>query len=159
MDVLPSLLTLLIKGIMAEENGNDKSLLNVDARRSASLWRYCYDGKSKLYYAERIKLLDICLHYYRHACGHDVCNVACDQISSKGIGNGISMIIFAGIVSSLPNKLFQLTQNWFSDKVDKAVNNYLSVSNLEFMYLVSSPLLVLLPLLKRVNVKFRATRG
>ena len=27
-----------------------------------------------------------------------------DQISVKGIGNGISMIIFAGIVCSLPNQ-------------------------------------------------------
>ena len=28
-----------------------------------------------------------------------------DQITSKGIGNGISMLIFAGIVSSLPNQI------------------------------------------------------
>lgn len=39
-----------------------------------------------------------------------------DQITSKGIGNGLSMIIFAGIVSELPSsisKLFVLTK--FSD--------------------------------------------
>jgi len=40
-----------------------------------------------------------------------------DQISSKGIGNGISMIIFAGIVSSLPQQIIRAYQNWLSDKV------------------------------------------
>ena len=35
-----------------------------------------------------------------------------DQISVKGIGNGISMIIFAGIVSSLPNQMVTAWQNW-----------------------------------------------
>ena len=34
-----------------------------------------------------------------------------DQISVKGIGNGISMIIFAGIVSSLPS---QMVTAWFT---------------------------------------------
>lgn len=40
-----------------------------------------------------------------------------DQISTKGIGNGISMIIFAGIVSSLPNQIISAYKNWLSDKV------------------------------------------
>ena len=35
-----------------------------------------------------------------------------DQISVKGIGNGISMIIFAGIVCSLPNQMVTAWQNW-----------------------------------------------
>ena len=35
-----------------------------------------------------------------------------DQISVKGIGNGISMIIFAGIVSSLPIKITQAFSKW-----------------------------------------------
>ena len=35
-----------------------------------------------------------------------------DQISVKGIGNGISMIIFAGIVSSLPNQMVTAWQTW-----------------------------------------------
>ncbi len=35
-----------------------------------------------------------------------------DQISSKGIGNGISMIIFAGIVSSLPTQIYQAYATW-----------------------------------------------
>lgn len=35
-----------------------------------------------------------------------------DQISVKGIGNGISMIIFAGIVSSLPNQIVTAFQKW-----------------------------------------------
>ena len=35
-----------------------------------------------------------------------------DQISTKGIGNGISMIIFAGIVSSLPSQMVNAWVNW-----------------------------------------------
>ena len=35
-----------------------------------------------------------------------------DQISTKGIGNGISMIIFAGIVSSLPSQIGTAFATW-----------------------------------------------
>jgi len=35
-----------------------------------------------------------------------------DQISTKGIGNGISMIIFAGIVCSLPSQISTAFQRW-----------------------------------------------
>ncbi len=37
-----------------------------------------------------------------------------DQISTKGIGNGISMIIFAGIVSSLPGQMATAFTTWVS---------------------------------------------
>lgn len=37
-----------------------------------------------------------------------------DQISTKGIGNGISMIIFAGIVSSLPGQMSTAFTTWVS---------------------------------------------
>jgi preprotein translocase subunit SecY len=37
-----------------------------------------------------------------------------DQISTKGIGNGISMIIFAGIVSTLPNQMVTAFGTWVS---------------------------------------------
>ena len=37
-----------------------------------------------------------------------------DQISTKGIGNGISMIIFAGIVSSLPGQMVSAFNMWCS---------------------------------------------
>ncbi|MBO8427656.1 MAG: preprotein translocase subunit SecY [Firmicutes bacterium] len=35
-----------------------------------------------------------------------------DQITSKGIGNGISVIIFAGIVASLPNQIYTGFSEW-----------------------------------------------
>ena len=35
-----------------------------------------------------------------------------DQITSKGIGNGISVIIFAGIVASLPNQIYTAFTEW-----------------------------------------------
>ncbi|MCD8195523.1 MAG: preprotein translocase subunit SecY [Coprobacillus sp.] len=40
-----------------------------------------------------------------------------DQISQKGIGNGISMIIFAGIVSSLPQQIVGAYQTWVSSSI------------------------------------------
>ena len=41
-----------------------------------------------------------------------------EQITERGIGNGISLIIFAGIVSGIPDALFQ-TINWFeTDQID-----------------------------------------
>jgi len=41
-----------------------------------------------------------------------------EQITERGIGNGISLIIFAGIVSGVPDAIFQ-TINWFqTDQLD-----------------------------------------
>ncbi len=40
-----------------------------------------------------------------------------DQISQKGIGNGISMIIFAGIVASLPQQIVGAFQVWVSASI------------------------------------------
>lgn len=39
-----------------------------------------------------------------------------DQITEKGLGNGISMVIFAGIVRSLPNKIKAAFQTWVGTK-------------------------------------------
>ncbi len=41
-----------------------------------------------------------------------------EQITERGIGNGISLVIFAGIVAGIPDAIFQ-TINWFStDQID-----------------------------------------
>ncbi|MDD6241400.1 MAG: preprotein translocase subunit SecY [Eubacteriales bacterium] len=40
-----------------------------------------------------------------------------DQITDKGIGNGISMMIFVGFISSLPSQISSAFQNYLSDKV------------------------------------------
>jgi preprotein translocase subunit SecY len=42
-----------------------------------------------------------------------------DQISVKGIGNGISMIIFAGIVTSLPKQIVTAFQKWVGGSMGK----------------------------------------
>jgi preprotein translocase subunit SecY len=42
-----------------------------------------------------------------------------DQISTKGIGNGISMIIFAGIVSSLPTQMISAFGTWVGNAMGK----------------------------------------
>ncbi len=40
-----------------------------------------------------------------------------ELISEKGIGNGISILIFAGIVASLPMDIYQMLAAWESDKI------------------------------------------
>ncbi len=65
-----------------------------------------------------------------------------DQISSKGIGNGISMIIFAGIVSSLPQQIIRAYQNWLSDKVGQG-SQQLFIGLLQFGVYVFSFLLII----------------
>jgi preprotein translocase subunit SecY len=40
-----------------------------------------------------------------------------DQITDKGIGNGISMLIFAGIISSLPSQISNAFTNFLGEKV------------------------------------------
>ena len=40
-----------------------------------------------------------------------------DQITQKGIGNGVSMIIFAGIVASLPSQIYSATQYFFTSEL------------------------------------------
>ncbi|ANK60137.1 preprotein translocase subunit SecY [Loigolactobacillus backii] len=43
-----------------------------------------------------------------------------EQITDKGIGNGVSMIIFAGIVARIPTGIQQLYQEWFGTNPDTA---------------------------------------
>jgi len=54
-----------------------------------------------------------------------------DQISQKGIGNGISMIIFSGIVASLPLQISKAYRNWLANKVGQG-SEQLLVGLLQF---------------------------
>lgn len=65
-----------------------------------------------------------------------------DQISTKGIGNGVSMIIFAGIVSSLPNQIIAAYNNWLSDKVGQG-SQQLLIGLLQFGVYVLSFILII----------------
>jgi preprotein translocase subunit SecY len=49
--------------------------------------------------------------------GTMVLNWLGDQITDKGIGNGISMMIFGGIISSLPNQIVTAFQNFLGSNV------------------------------------------
>jgi preprotein translocase subunit SecY len=50
-----------------------------------------------------------------------------EQITEKGIGNGISILIFAGIVAAIPTGLRQLYQQWFVDAGDALFLNIVKV--------------------------------
>lgn len=65
-----------------------------------------------------------------------------DQISQKGIGNGISMIIFSGIVSSLPPQITNAYRNWLADKVGQG-SEQLLIGLLQFgVYLLAFILII-----------------
>ena len=64
-----------------------------------------------------------------------------DQISVKGIGNGISMIIFAGIISSLPNQIMQAFNLWILQNQGAGTNKMLT-GVFEFLLYIFALLLI-----------------
>lgn len=66
-----------------------------------------------------------------------------DQITSKGLGNGISVIIFAGIVSSLPSQMVTAFQNWLSIPLRNGVSACILEGAIRFaMYVVAYLLII-----------------
>ncbi len=67
-----------------------------------------------------------------------------DQISTKGIGNGISMIIFAGIVSSLPSQMVTAWINWCNPQKTITVSETATIVGwFQFLLYVFSYLLII----------------
>ncbi len=66
-----------------------------------------------------------------------------DQISVKGIGNGISMIIFAGIVCSLPTQIGNAFSNWVLENVGKVPETALIRGVFQFLLYIFSFLLII----------------
>ncbi len=66
-----------------------------------------------------------------------------DQISVKGIGNGISMIIFAGIVCSLPTQITTAFANWVMASIYKADDARIIAGIFQFLLYVLAYLLVI----------------
>lgn len=51
-----------------------------------------------------------------------------EQITEKGIGNGISILIFAGIIAAIPNGINQIYQQQFVDSSDNLFMSILKIS-------------------------------
>jgi len=66
-----------------------------------------------------------------------------DQISVKGIGNGISMIIFAGIVSSLPTQITSAFQKWAAAGVATGIDAEAITGVFKFLLYVICFLLII----------------
>ena len=67
-----------------------------------------------------------------------------DQISTKGIGNGISMIIFAGIVSSLPTQMVTAFSMWCDPMKTQAVGEGATIAGwFQFLLYVFAYLLII----------------
>ena len=66
-----------------------------------------------------------------------------DQISTKGIGNGISMIIFAGIVSSLPGQMATAFTTWVSQGFATGMDSAAVAGVFKFLLYVLAYLLII----------------
>lgn len=66
-----------------------------------------------------------------------------DQITSKGIGNGISMIIFAGIVSSYPNQIATAFSTWVSQGFMTGMPNEAITGIFKFLLYIFFDLLII----------------
>ena len=66
-----------------------------------------------------------------------------DQISTKGIGNGISMIIFAGIVSSLPSQMVNAWTQWCSPYIQARGEGETIAGIFKFLFYVFAYLLII----------------
>lgn len=65
-----------------------------------------------------------------------------DQISVKGLGNGISVIIFAGIVRSLPLQISKAYTEWLSDKLGQGASQILKGSLQFGIYILAFILII-----------------
>ena len=93
-------LTLMLGAVQAYgiiktmENGNNgTSYVNINFFTGNHFWTYAYIVTIMLAGSMTVMWLG-------------------DQITEKGLGNGISMVIFAGIVRGLPNKIKTAFQSW-----------------------------------------------
>jgi preprotein translocase subunit SecY len=61
-----------------------------------------------------------------------------DQITDKGIGNGISMLIFAGIISGLPTQIINAFRSFLSDKVQTGDSTLILQGSMQIaLYLIA----------------------
>lgn len=65
-----------------------------------------------------------------------------DQITTKGLGNGISVIIFAGIVSSLPSQMTTAFQQWLYYPLMSNVSSRILEGAIRFALYVVAYLLI-----------------
>ena len=76
--------------------------------QTLTLTRGITDGVAVPYAVRYLQQLSADIYdYHLNGGGHDVVVWLGEQIQERGIGNGISVIIFAGIVSGLPNLISQ----------------------------------------------------
>lgn len=67
-----------------------------------------------------------------------------DQITSKGIGNGVSMIIFVGIIASLPTQLLQAFSQFFVTELGKGDETLILQGAIKLLLYVIAYLLIIL---------------
>ncbi|MBX3475290.1 MAG: preprotein translocase subunit SecY [Planctomycetes bacterium] len=74
-----------------------------------------------------------------------------DQITERGIGNGVSLLIMAGIIASIPSAILQLLQPMLDSKTDPVVSldAFLSLVTLLVMFVAITFCIVIITLGRR----------
>ncbi|MBE7492626.1 MAG: preprotein translocase subunit SecY [Planctomycetes bacterium] len=74
-----------------------------------------------------------------------------DQITERGLGNGVSLIIMAGIIASIPNAVLQLLQPMLDSKTSPAesLDAFLSLVTLVVMFVAITFCIVIITLGRR----------
>lgn len=65
-----------------------------------------------------------------------------DQITEKGLGNGISMIIFAGCVRSLPTQISTAWKKWITDTVTRSSSEMIKGAFQFALYILAMVLII-----------------
>ena len=65
-----------------------------------------------------------------------------DQITEKGLGNGISMIIFAGCVRSLPTQITTAWKKWVTDTVTRSSSEMIRGAFQFALYILAMVLII-----------------
>jgi len=74
-----------------------------------------------------------------------------DQITERGLGNGVSLLIMAGIIASIPNAILQLLQPMLDSRTDPVVSldAFLSLVTLIIMFVAITFCIVIITLGRR----------
>jgi len=77
-----------------------------------------------------------------------------EQITERGIGNGISLIISVNIISALPGTLVQVWQTYVSGESASAINAMVLVALVAFVILVIAGVIALTQAMRRIPIQY-----
>lgn len=83
-----------------------------------------------------------------------------DQITERGIGNGVSMIITVNIIYALPGALFQVYNTYVASAGDNPLRSFQLVALLAFLFFVVASVIAITQAQRRVPINYaKQVRG